>query len=100
MRTAGVYPRAMNTFLTLFNAFPAVIAAVKAIEVAVPIPQSGQHKLNLVLGAASAAWELSQVEQSISENTTVNAISATASLAVAGLNAAGVFKKTVPVSSK
>jgi len=53
-----------------------------------------------VLGAAAAAWEVSQVEQALSKNTTLNAIAALTDLTVLSLNAAGVFKQTVPVSSK
>jgi hypothetical protein len=90
----------MNTFLNIFNALPAVIGAVQAVETAIPLPSAGQAKLNLVLNAAAAAWEVGQVEQSLSKSTTVNAISAMASIAVATLNATGVFKQSVPVSSK
>jgi hypothetical protein len=59
------------------------------------LPSAGQAKLNLILNAAAAAWEVGQVEQSLSQNTTLNAISAMASIAVATLNATGVFKKRV-----
>ncbi len=90
----------MNTFLAVFNALPAVIGAVQAVETAIPLPASGQAKLNLVLNAAAAAWEVSQIEQQLSKNNTLSAVSAMASLAVSSLNAAGVFKQTVPVSSK
>jgi hypothetical protein len=95
-----IYREAMNTFLNVFNALPAVIGAVQAVEVAIPVPQSGQQKLNLLLGAAAAAWEVSQVEQALSKSTTLNAITALTNLTVASLNAAGVFNQSVPVSSK
>jgi len=87
----------MNTFLAVFNAFPAILGAVQAVETAVPLPQAGQSKLNLILGAAAAAWEISQVQQQLSKNSTLNAISAIASLTVSGLNAAGVFQHAAPV---
>jgi len=92
----------MNTFLTVFNAFPAILGAVQAVETAIPIPQSGQTKLNLVLGAAAAAWQASQIEQQISKSATLNAVTAIANLSVAELNAAGVFQRSTsvaPVSS-
>jgi hypothetical protein len=94
----------MNTFLAVFNAFPSILGAVQAVEAAVPIPQSGQQKMNMILGAAAAAWEISQVQQQLSKNLMLNAVSAMANLAVASLNASGVFKKTdpaplIPVSS-
>ena len=93
----------MNNFLAVFNAFPAILSAVQAVEAAVPVSQSGQHKLNLVLGAAAAAWQVSQVQQQFSKDQLLNAVSAMANLAVAGLNASGAFrnrhKATAPVSS-
>jgi hypothetical protein len=89
----------MDTFLTLFNTLPAVIAAVQAVETAIPMPQSGKHKLDLVLSAVEAAWEISHAEQSLTKNETLNGIAALVSLTVSTLNAAGVFAKTGPVSS-
>ena len=89
----------MNNFLAVFNAFPAILTAVQAVELAVPIPQAGQQKLNLILGAAGTAWEISQAEQMLSKSTTLNAIQAMTNLTVAALNAAGVFKTAAPVSS-
>jgi hypothetical protein len=89
----------MNTFLAVFKAFPAILVAVQAVETAVPLPQKGQQKLNLILGAAAYAWEISQAEQQVSKSNTLNAVQAIANLTVAGLNAAGVFKQSAPVSS-
>ena len=89
----------MNTFLAVFNAFPAILGAVQAVETAVPLPQKGQHKLNLILGAAACAWEISQAEQQVSKSNTLNAVQAIANLTVAGLNAVGIFKQSAPVSS-
>ena len=87
----------MNTFLAVFNAFPTILGAVQAVEAAVPIPQSGQQKMNLILGAAATAWEISQAQQQLSKNQMLNAVSALANLAVAGLNASGVFHTSNPV---
>ncbi len=89
----------MKTFLSLFNTLPSVLNAVVAVENAVPVSGAGQQKLNLVLGAAAAAWEASQQQQSLSKDTTLNAINAITLLTVAGLNSAGVFKKSAPVST-
>jgi hypothetical protein len=97
----------MKNFLAVFNAFPSVLAAVQAVEAAVPLPGAGKQKLDLVLGAAGAAWEITQgVTQGITprdpqlpKTTTLNSIQALVNLAVAGLNAAGAFKRSAPVSS-
>ena len=71
----------MKTFLSVFNTFPAVLNAVLALENAIPVSGAGKQKLNLVLGA----------------DTTLNAINAITLLTVAGLNTAGVFRKSSPV---
>jgi hypothetical protein len=94
-----MYPAGMNTFLQIFNALPAIIQSVQAVETAFPISQSGQHKLNLILGAAATAWELGQAAQQLSKTDTLNAVQTIANLTVATLNAAGAFKHTAPVSS-
>jgi hypothetical protein len=82
----------MNTFLMVFNALPTIIQSVQAVENAVPMPQAGQHKLNLILGAAGTAWELGQATQQVSKGNTVQAVQAITNMTVATLNAAGVFK--------
>ncbi len=81
----------MKTFLTVFNAFPAIIGAVQAVESAIPIPKSGQQKMNLVLGAAGTAWEVGQIAQQINKTNWLAAVQAITNATVAGLNAAGVF---------
>jgi hypothetical protein len=81
----------MSTFLTVFNAFPAILQAVQTVEAAVPLPQAGQQKLNLVLGAAATAWEVGQVGEQITKSNWVSAVEAITNMTVAGLNAAGVF---------
>ena len=91
----------MNTFLAVFNAFPAILASVQAVEAAVPMPKAGQQKLNLVLGAASTAWELGQVGEQINKSNMLAAVVAMTDITVAGLNSAGVFTTTggAPASS-
>jgi hypothetical protein len=89
----------MNTFLAVFNAFPAILGAVQAAETAVPLPQKGQQKLNLVLGAAACAWDIGQIEQQISKSNMLSSVLAITNVTVAGLNAAGVFTQSAPVSS-
>ncbi|MDQ1469544.1 MAG: hypothetical protein QOJ99_1024 [Bryobacterales bacterium] len=89
----------MKSFLAVFNAFPSILAAVQAVEAAIPVPSAGKQKLDLILGAAGTAWAITQAEQQLSKNTTLNAVEALVNLSVAGLNAAGAFKTTAPVSS-
>src|SRR5580692_2874216 len=89
----------MNTFLAVFNAFPAILASVQAVEAAIPMSKAGQQKLNLVLGAASTAWELGQVGEQISKSNMLEAVVAMTDITVAGLNSAGVFSTTGGVAT-
>ena len=84
----------MKNFLSIFNTLPAILNAVVAVESALPVSGAGVQKLNIVLGAAGAAWEASQQQQQLSKETTLNAINAITLLAVAGLNTAGIFRKS------
>jgi hypothetical protein len=57
-----------------------------------------------VLGAAGTAWEVGQVGEQINQTNWLSAVEAMTNLAVAGLNAAGVFgtgasTAATPVSS-
>jgi hypothetical protein len=89
----------MNTFLLIFNALPTIIQSVQAIETAMPLPQAGQQKLNLILGAAGTAWELGQAVQTLPKSNTVAAVQTLTNLTVASLNAAGIFKHSVPATT-
>jgi hypothetical protein len=81
----------MKTLLAVFNAFPAILQTVQAVETAIPLPKAGLQKLNLVLNAAGSAWEVGQVGEQINKTNWLSAVEAMTNLAVAGLNAAGVF---------
>ena len=89
----------MKNFLAVFNAFPSILAVVQAVEAALPISNAGKQKLDLVLGAAGSAWEITQAEIPLTKNNTLIFVQALVNLTVAGFNAAGVFKRTLPVSS-
>jgi hypothetical protein len=94
----------MKTFLAVFNAFPAILGAVQAVETAIAIPKAGQQKMNLVLGAAGTAWEVGQIAEQINKTNWLSAVQAIANVTVAGLNAVGVFATSpaagdAPVSS-
>jgi hypothetical protein len=90
----------MKTFLAVFNLFPAVLSAVQAVEAAVPLPKSGKQKLDLIMGAVTAAFQASQQDQQVPKDTMLGTIESLVHVIVASLNALGVFKTTTaPVSS-
>lgn len=90
----------MKTFLSLFNVLPSILQAVQAVEAAMPIPNAGKQKMDLILGATATAWQVSQIGQQVSKEDTLTAVQAIANLTVATLNNAGVFRKSAPVLSK
>jgi hypothetical protein len=81
----------MNTFLTVLNAFPAILATVQALEVAIPMPKTGQQKLNLILNAATAAWEIREVGEQMTRTNLLAGVEALTNITVSALNSAGVF---------
>jgi hypothetical protein len=49
----------MNTLINIFRIFPLVLAAVKAVENAIPLPGQGKKKLDLVLDVLRTAYNAS-----------------------------------------
>ena len=88
----------MKNFLAAFNALPSILAVVQAVEAAVPVSGAGKQKLDIVLGAAGAAWEATHAQQQLSKDTTLNLVRALVIISVAGLNAAAAIKALPPVA--
>ena len=49
----------MNTLLLIVKIFPLLLAAVKAVEEAIPLPGQGKKKLDLVLDVIKSAFDAS-----------------------------------------
>lgn len=47
----------MKTLLAVFQLFPVLLAAVRAVEEAVPLPGQGKKKLDLVLEILKSAYD-------------------------------------------
>ena len=47
----------MNTLLIILRIFPLVLAAVQAVEQAIPLPGQGKKKLDLVLDVIKSAYD-------------------------------------------
>lgn len=80
----------MDKLLTLMKLLPAIIAAVQAIEAAVPAAGQGAAKLEAVR----------QILQTVDEATTTlwPQIASTIGVLVGLFNKVGVFAKTAPVA--
>ncbi len=91
----------MKTFLAVFNSLPAILASVQAVEAAIPLKQSGQQNMNLILNATAAAWAVGDAieQQTLSKATTVRSVQALTNVSVAALNTAGVFTQSTPAAT-
>lgn len=49
----------MNTVLLILRIFPLVLAAVRAVEEAIPLPGQGKKKLDLVLDVLQSGYDAS-----------------------------------------
>ena len=47
----------MNTLFVILKIFPLVLAAVQAVEQAIPLPGQGNKKLELVLNVLKSAYD-------------------------------------------
>ena len=47
----------MNIMLAYLKLFPAILAAVHALEEAIPLPQAGKQKLDLLLAMVKTAYD-------------------------------------------
>jgi hypothetical protein len=50
---------AMNTLLIILKIFPLLLAAIQAVEQAIPLPGQGNKKLELVLDVLKSAYDAS-----------------------------------------
>ena len=75
----------MNAFTIILNIIPQIIAAMKAIEAAIPIPQAGKDKLDAVINIITGLD--STLVQYVPQ------IQGVVSILVKVFNATGVFSK-------
>lgn len=80
----------LQTIIALMAIAPGFWKGVKAAEKEVPIPQSGQEKLQLVVGTAELALAAGGVPPTSAIRTTLTSM---ANVAVGVMNIVGIFKK-------
>ncbi len=88
----------MKTFLSII---PQAIEIAKIAEAAVPLSGQGKNKLNFALNVADAAYDTEEdLRKSWKDKTKfLDALVRAINIAVALLNAAGVFKKAQPATA-
>ncbi|MCC6366342.1 MAG: hypothetical protein IT165_22725 [Bryobacterales bacterium] len=84
----------MNMLLTALKLLPLVLAAVKAVEEAIPLPGQGKHKLDLVLDVIKSAYEAStSLSKEFSLDKLITLVVPMINQIVALHNALGLFQK-------
>ena len=85
----------MSTLVSILNLLPAILAAVQAVEAAVPVPGAGKAKLDLVLGAVSDVYAADQqLQKAIPGDQLISIVGSLVSHVVANFNALGIFHKS------
>ncbi|MBI4910964.1 MAG: hypothetical protein HY820_45560 [Acidobacteria bacterium] len=85
----------MNTLITALKLLPLVLAAVKAVEDAIPLPGQGKQKLDLVLDVIKSAYEAStSLSKEFSLEKLITLVVPMINQIVALHNALGLFQKS------
>ena len=83
----------MNSLLIILKLFPLILAAVQAVEQAIPLPGQGNRKLELVLDVLKSAYDGStDLTKQFSWDKLVAVVVPMIAKIVALNNALGVFK--------
>jgi hypothetical protein len=87
----------MNILPIILQLFPLVLAAVQAVEQAIPLPGQGTKKLELVLDVVKSGFDASaDLSKSFSWDKLVAVIVPMIARIVALHNALGLFQKSAP----
>ena len=86
----------MNTLLIILRIFPLVLAAVQAVEQAIPLPGQGKKKLDLVLDVLKSAYDAgTDLSASFSWEKMLTVVVPMIAKIVDLHNALGLFQKSV-----
>ncbi|MCC6389113.1 MAG: hypothetical protein IT167_00820 [Bryobacterales bacterium] len=91
----------MNTLLIALNLLPVLLAAVKAVEEAIPLPGQGKQKLDLVLDVIKSAYDAgTDLSAKFSWEKLVTLIVPMINQIVALHNTLGLFQKSAQPTSQ
>lgn len=75
----------VERIMMVLSLFPAIIAAVKSVEMAIPGSENGKAKLDMIMNTILAVSDEAK--------TLIPVLTSVIGVIVAGFNAVGVFKK-------
>ena len=85
----------MKTLLAILKLFPAIIAAVRAIEEAVPITGAGKDKLDLILDIIKSVYDsANDLQDEFAWDKLSGIVISIIGKLVSMFNALGIFKKS------
>jgi len=91
----------MNSVLTILRVFPLILAAVKAVEDAIPLPGQGRKKLDLVLDVLKQAFDASEeLSRAFTFEKLLTVVVPMIAKIVELNNALGLFQKSTSSPSK
>jgi hypothetical protein len=91
----------MDKLIAILRIFPVVLAAVKAVEEAIPLPGQGKKKLDLVLDVIQSGYEAgSDLAVAFTWPKLVTLVSPMIEKIVTLHNALGLFQKSTPEAGK
>lgn len=86
----------MKKLTIILKLFPVILAAVKAIEEAIPLPGQGRKKLDLVLDVLRQAYQASDLTRAFSWDTLIAVVVPMIAKIVDLHNELGLFTKSAP----
>lgn len=91
----------MKILLLTLKLFPLLLAAVRAVEEAIPLPGQGKRKLGLVLDILKSAYDTGdELLREFPWQRVVQITEPMVARIVASLNELGIFKKSVPETAQ
>lgn len=88
----------MQTLLAWLKLFPALLASVKALEEAIPLPAAGKGKLDLLLIIVKTAYDAEEaIRKEFPWERLASIVISAAKAIVEALNALGVFHRSAEV---
>ncbi len=85
----------LSTLLFVLRLLPTILAAVQAIEIALPIPAAGKAKLDLVMSTVADVYATEQsIQKELPKDKLLQLVQSLVQRSVATSNALGVFKKS------
>jgi hypothetical protein len=85
----------MQTLLACLRLFPALLASVRALEDAIPLPSAGKARLELLLATVKAVYDAEEtIRKEIPWERLAGIISSAVKTVVDAFHALGLFRRT------